>query len=58
MQTIVFPTPADQKNILAYIHDRLTGGSAGQLSADLKVFADKAISAKSSGSQESWLLIR
>jgi molybdopterin-containing oxidoreductase family iron-sulfur binding subunit len=45
-------TPADQKNILAYIHDRLIGGSAGQLSADLKVFADKAISAlKSSGSQ-------
>jgi molybdopterin-containing oxidoreductase family iron-sulfur binding subunit len=45
-------TPADQKNILAYIHDRLIGGSSGQLSADLKAVADKAISAlKSSGSR-------
>ena len=45
-------TPADQKNILAYIHDRLIVGSSGQLSADLKAVAYKAISAlKSSGSR-------
>ena len=45
-------TPADQKNILAYIHDRLIGGSEGSLSYELKPVADKAISAlKDSGSK-------
>ena len=45
-------TPADQKNILAYIHDRLIGGSEGSLSVELKPVADKAISAlKDSGSK-------
>ena len=45
-------TPADQKNILAYIHDRLIGGSEGSLSDELKPVADKAISAlKDSGSK-------
>jgi molybdopterin-containing oxidoreductase family iron-sulfur binding subunit len=45
-------TPADQKNILAYIHDRLIRNIAGQLSDDLKPNADKAIGAlKKSGSK-------
>ena len=38
-------TPADQKNILAYIHDRLIGNITGQLSENLKSNADKAIAA-------------
>ena len=43
-------TPADQKNILAYIHDRLIGNITGQLSENLKSNADKAIAAlKKSG---------
>ena len=45
-------TPADQKNILAYIHDRLIGNITGQLSENLKSNADKAIAAlKKSGSK-------
>ena len=45
-------TPADQKNILAYIHDRLIGNIKGQLSENLKSNADKAIAAlKKSGSK-------
>ena len=44
-------TPAEQKNILAYIHDRLIGGSGGTLSEALKPAADKAIAAlKKAGS--------
>ncbi len=45
-------TPADQKNILAYIHDRLKGYVPGQLSEDLIPYAEKAIAAlKKSGSK-------
>ena len=38
-------TPADQKNILAYIYDRLIGDHTGQLSEELKPVAEKAITA-------------
>ena len=45
-------TPADQKNILAYIHDRLIGNVAGQLPEKLKANAEKAVAAlKKSGSK-------
>ena len=38
-------TPAEQKNILAYIYDSLIGtSSSGTLSATLKEAADKAVS--------------
>ena len=41
-----FPcTPADQKNILAYMYDRLIGGNAGKLSEELKPTAEKALAA-------------
>jgi len=38
-------TPADQKNILAYIHDRIVSGSGGSISEALKPAADKAVTA-------------
>jgi molybdopterin-containing oxidoreductase family iron-sulfur binding subunit len=45
-------TPAEQKNILAYIHDRLLGIDSGQLSEELKPSAEKALAAlKKSGSK-------
>jgi len=45
-------TPADQKNILAYIYDRLIGGTPGKLSEELKSSAEKALSAlQKSGTQ-------
>ena len=45
-------TPADQKNILAYIYDRLIGGTPGKLSEELKSSAEKALSAlQKSGAQ-------
>jgi len=37
-------TPADQKNILAYLYDSLSGASTVSLSAELKAAADKAVS--------------
>ena len=41
-----FPcTPSDQKNILAYFYDRLVLGSEGELAAELKPMADKALAA-------------
>jgi len=44
-------TPADQKNILAYIHDRIVSGLGGSISEALKPAADKAVTAlKKAGS--------
>src|SRR5210317_979268 len=36
-------TPADQKNIIAYIYDRIVRGSSGKLTPELQAVADKAV---------------
>jgi len=45
-------TPADQKNIIAYIYDRIVRGSSGKLTPELQAVADKAVAAlQNSGAQ-------